>query len=675
MDKRIQVLAAHLLGLVLLSCGPAACAASDEAAAEAPNPFKPPPVHKESISSKWRHGFDTVRTTWEEYFKVFPEELQGFESTTLEKIKAAPVFYVDRKVQFDIYYGKPGSYYRPFTTPFQQDVHANFAGWSYGGELWIKEVRAGIHPLFYVDRHHKELIDKIEHLPIYTPLRLWAVARSKTDNLAWFEVMDAKVIPETALNEATLRHIELGAIQLAKKRYDMAAQAFEGALKLQLPVNAEADVYGMLGRAYYEQRLYTAARNALVSAILRDERDVPNLVLLARTDLRVGKSDEARQAAERAIAADPANAGAHAELGLALALLDDVRNGYKEFDVAQKLARNLLPEANRNRALVLAREGKLEAARDELKQAIITRPTDVDFKLELGDLYIALNQLELAKTEFTQARDLAPQRADTHYRVAVVLKRQADGLKKEGKEDAAKKGYEEALENVKNALSKDDQFTPAYGLQAEILRALGRADDAKKVLENGARRNSKDPALQELLYEQALAVGDWGAMEQAARAALAIEQSAAAFLRLGNVLVSRPNPDVKAAAEAYEEAIRLAPDNAEYWAVLGHLRVSLLDDAKGAETVLSHAVKLDPKNGGAWADLALAQRNLGKAKAAAASTEKAVALGQAPEGAKKPEEPVPLSPAATPTTAKRSAPIIEEPEGGEPTPIQVPGPR
>jgi Flp pilus assembly protein TadD len=152
--------------------------------------------------------------------------------------------------------------------------------------------------------------------------------------------------------------------------------------------------------------------------------------------------------------------------------------------VAQKLSRNQLAEANRNRAVVLAHEGKLEQARDELKQAIITRPTDVDFKMELGDIYVTLGTLDLAKTEYTQARDLAPQRAEPYYKVAVAAKKQGDLAKKDGKEDAAKKAYEEALENVKAATSKDDLFTPAYGLEAEILNALGRGAEAKKVMDN-----------------------------------------------------------------------------------------------------------------------------------------------------------------------------------------------
>lgn len=474
MDKLIRMLTIGLLGLLLLSAGPRILPAAEEVAAakEAPNPFKQLPAREENIAAKGRHVLDHARDTWEGYFNIVPDELKGFEPDTLEKVKADPIFHVDRKIQCNIYMGKQGSFYRPFTSPFSKDIHANFTGWAYGAEIWNKDVRADVHPLFYIDRRSKDLVDKIAALPEYTPLHVWVIVRSASDNAAYIEVLKAEVIPESPLTEAALRHLELGAIELNKKHYDLAAQALEGALKLELAVNVEAKVYGMLGKAYYEQRLFTAARNALVEAILRNGSEVNNLLLLSRTDLRLNKAGEAREAGERLVALDPANAAGHAELGLALALKGDSRAGYKELDIAQKLAHNLLPEANRNRAVLLAREGKLEQACDELKQAIITRPTDVDFKLELGDLEIALGKLDLARTEFTQARELAPQRPETHYKLALVVKKQADAAKKEGKEDEAKKLYEEALGYAKTATSKDDQFAPAFGLEAELLRAV-----------------------------------------------------------------------------------------------------------------------------------------------------------------------------------------------------------
>jgi len=610
--------------LALSLSGTAAVHASDEMNC-LPNPFDPVAIHTQSRGAKWRHPFHDIKKTWVEHFKVIPEELDNCDPTTYERLKGDPAFYVDRKVQFDVYYGKVGSFYRPFVQ-FNHDAYVNFSAWGYGAELWVKDARAQIHPLFYIDKRKKVLIDKIQQLPMYTPLRVWAEVKSKNDNQPWFEVLSVEIIPEIAFENSTLRHLELGSMQVAKSRFDLAIPALEGALKLQIPLNAQAKVYLLLGKSYYEQRLYTAARNALVNAVLRDKNNVEILVLLARTDLRIERAEEAKQAAMHAITVEPSNPGAYAELGLALAMLDDVRGGYKALDVAQRLARNQLPEANRNRAMIALREGKLTIASDELKQAVILRPRDVELKLELGDVHLALNDVENARLEYTQARDLAPQRPEPYYKLSVLLKKQADAQKKDGKDDAAKKLYEEALEHAKNAILRDDTFTPAYGLQAEILRALGRSEEAQKVLQNGAKLKNMDPLMQEYLYQQAVVSGDWGAMEQTTRALMEKKPTAELYSRLGNVLSNKPNPDMAAAASAYQSAVDNSPARVQDWTSLGHIRLTHLGDGVGAEYALQQAVKLEPKNARVWNDLALAQRDMGKMDDAVKSADQAVAI-------------------------------------------------
>jgi tetratricopeptide (TPR) repeat protein len=627
MDKTIRVVSTRLSMLLVLA-GISGVHASDvgDLCSDLPNPFTPVPIHKESVSAKWRKPFHDIRKTLDKKYRVFADDLEDFEPVSFDRVKADPVFYLDRRILIEVYFAKQSTFYKPFISPFQQDTHLNFSAWPYGAELWTKEGRATVHPMFYIDKTRKELSDKLTRLPMFTPVTLYAYVRAKADNHPWVEVVGFEAIPDVTLNETSLRQLDLGSAQLSKKRYDVAAQALEDALKTQLPVNAELKTYTMLGRAYTELRWYTLARNALVNAILRDKTNVNNLILLARADLRIDKPDEARQAAELAVNIEPGNAAAHAELGLALAMLDDIRGGYKEIEVAQKLSRNQLPEANRNRAMIALREGKLEMARNELNQAVIFRPTDVDLKLELGDVYLMLNDVEKARLEFNQARDLAPHRPEAYYKVALLLKKQADALKKDGKNDDANKLYNEALENVQTSIQKDDTFTPAFGLQAEILRALGRADDAKKVLEIGAKIKGNIGPMQEYIYQAAAALGDWAAMEKAVRNLISMRPNAMQYSRLGNILANRPEPDMAGAASAYESAVAAAPDRADDLAALGYIRVQHLNDYAGAETALLQAVKLQPQDSAAWYSLALAQRNLGKLDDAVKAADEAVKI-------------------------------------------------
>jgi tetratricopeptide (TPR) repeat protein len=498
MDSGMKWASGGLFLALLLAASPTM--ASDDVDCALPNPFIPAQAQRESIGSKWRHGFHNVRTTWDKYFEVYPKELDGFEATTFDKVLANPTYFLDRKIRFDLCYGKSGQLYRPFTSPFHSDGYTNFSAWSYGAQLWRAEGRATIHPLFYVDKRKTALVEKLSHLPVYSPVHVWALVRSKSENLPWVEILGAEIIPESALTDDSLRHIELGVSQIAKKRYDLAAQTFEAALKQELPVRVEAEVYPQLGRAYFDLRLYNRARHALVNAVLRNEKDVASLILLAKTDLQLSRCDEAREAAQAALKHEPSNPRARAELGLALAMEGKVREGLKELEYAEKLApRNQLHEANRNRAMIYVREKQFELAEKEMASAVLLRGLDFAPHLELGDILMLRGKLDDARREYTQARDLAVARPEPHYKTAVVLKAQADQLSKDGKADDAKKLLEEALVSAQAAIARDQHYAAAYVLEAELLKALGRSADAVKAIERGVEANPKDDTLKELL--------------------------------------------------------------------------------------------------------------------------------------------------------------------------------
>jgi tetratricopeptide (TPR) repeat protein len=114
---------------------------------------------------------------------------------------------------------------------------------------------------------------------------------------------------------------------------------------------------------------------------------------------------------------------------------------------------------------------------------------DPNLHLELGDVYLTRNKLDSAVLEFRQAKELATQRPEPYYKYALTLKRQADELAKDGKKKEADALYNEALQNARSAAEKDPHFTAAYTLEVEILRALGKEEDANKVLQEHAEAN------------------------------------------------------------------------------------------------------------------------------------------------------------------------------------------
>lgn len=557
-----------------------------------PNPFVKPCIYKESLGARWRHEFHHMRTTWDKYFEVYPKELANFESVTLEKIKAEPTFYVEKNVRFDVYWGKQGSFYRPFIAPFHEIGHVNFSAWPYGNELWLKEMREQIHLLFYVDRRRKELVDKLNALPMYTPVHIWAQVRSKSEGQPWLEIKGAEIIPETAPSESALRFLELGAKQYARKRYDLAAQSFDAALGLQVPVIIETKAFAMLGRSLYEMRMFAEARNAFAESLVRDDSNVVNLIYLARCDSYLQNWEEMREAAERAVKIAPANPEARAELGLALAMLGDNIAGQKELEFAQKLApRGQLPEANRNRAIIALRDNKFELAKSELSQAVILRASDSNLHMELGEVLVKLNQLDDAKREYGFAKELAPGRPEPYFKYAQIARIQGDALKKDGKIEDAKKLYTEALENVRAGLKVAPESKEARTLELEMLKELGREKEAEKSIDTALERWPNVIAFQMAKYEVSVRLGKWEAMEKSARKLVELKPEVGTYMRLGNVLSSRPKPDYAGAAENYEAALRLDPKSGSTWFELAQVKMNL-GDIEGTIAAADQAVEI-----------------------------------------------------------------------------------
>ena len=588
-------------GLALLLTLSAAAFAQSESPSHSPegqplgevqNPFVKPCVYKQSLSAQWRHEFHHMRTTWDKYFVVWPKELDGYEATTLEKIKAEPAFYLEKNVRFDVYWGKPGSFYRPFTAPFHEVGYVNFGAWNYGTELWLKDAREQVLLLFYADRRKKDLIDKLNALPMYTPVHLWAQVRSKSEGLPWIEIKGAEIIPETAPSDSCLRFLELGVKQMTRKRYELAAQSFDAALRLQVPVNIETRAFSLLGRSLYELRMYPEARNAYAESLLRDDSNVSNLIYLARSDAYVQNYEEMRDASERAVALAPANPEARAELGLALAMLGDMKAGLRELEFAQRLApRNQLPEANRNRAVIALHDNKLELAKQELSQAVILRASDPNLHMELGEVLLKMNQLDDAKREFGFAKELAPTRSEPYFKFALISRVQGDVLKKDGKTDDAKKLFGDALENVRSAIKYDPDNENARALEIDMLKELGRDKEAEKSIDTALAKWPANAPLQIARYDIAVRLGKWDVMEESAQKLLALKPDIKSYMRLANVLAGKPSPDYSAAASNYEAALKLDPASGTAWFELAYVKLNL-GDAEGGVAAADRAVEL-----------------------------------------------------------------------------------
>ena len=325
---------------------------------------------------------------------------EGYDKVTLAQLKKNPRFYASRRVQFPLYYGGRGDVYQPYLSPFTSDTHVNFSGWAYGTQLWDKAERADVFPFLYVDRQH-ELVPELDKLPRYAPIMVFGEVVQVSAGQPWINVKDFRRIKESAHSEASLRHVELGIKRIERENdHLLAAQAFEAALQEGLPAASEAKIYALLGKSYVQLRRYPEAKRALESAVSRDPENPELLMLLSRTYVRLNDPDSARKAAEEAVRLQPSNAMAHADLGIALALCGQPREGLKECTTGLKLNPKL-PEALFNRARIYRQMKRLDEAIEDLIQAILLRPNEMEFHLELGDIeLVEMKRIEKALDEY-----------------------------------------------------------------------------------------------------------------------------------------------------------------------------------------------------------------------------------------------------------------------------------
>lgn len=520
MNKFVAV--AGLLAVTGLAIVDRGLASEAPIASPTPDPFTPVKLEKESWGATLRHPFNKIRATWDDYFKVWDKPREAHQCTTLEKIRSQPVFFMHRRVEFNVYFNKRGSFFRAILAPFHRDTHVNFSAWSHGTDLWDREQRTDVFPFLYIDLKNDKLIRKLEKHAQYTPMRLWGDVTMVSEGFPWITVTDLEPLKEPIHSLASLRDLELAWSQMDKKNWTMAESSLLAVLDKEIPVQTQIKVYEALGKSQMALRKYGSARESLIKGLRlyggprvqfvdyltqKDKTAVNSLVMLNKTDLVLGFYDEAVEAGELALRLEPANVVARAELGLARAHAGDFKKALWELDQAQRLAPGeRLAEAHRNRAHVYLMQDNVEGARNELEQAIILRVSDPQYHLELGDVYVKTKELPKAQSSYESAAKLAPDLAEPPYKLALICKSQGDAAAAENKADDAKKLYEQAVKNLEDAERIDDQFVPAYLAHAELLKALGKPAEAVKVLHKGLKAGRNNPEMIRMIEEQIKAI-------------------------------------------------------------------------------------------------------------------------------------------------------------------------
>jgi len=229
---------------------------------------------------------------------------------------------------------------------------------------------------------------------------------------------------------------------------------------------------------------------------------------------------------------------------------------------AEKIYRLILsqhsdnPDALHLLGVLSAQLGKLDAAVELIRRAVLLKPGDATANYDLGKTLIGLGRLDEAIASLQQAIRIKPDYAEAYSNLGIALK------------DAGR--FDEAISAYREAIRLNPKFAEAHNNLGNILRETRQ-------------------------YDAAIA---------ACRQAILLKPGyAKAHNNLGNAL--KDNHQLDEAISSYREAIRLQPDYAE---AHGNLGIALKDTGQLDDAIAScrQAVHLKPDSTDLHRNLVLA---------------------------------------------------------------------
>ncbi len=237
-------------------------------------------------------------------------------------------------------------------------------------------------------------------------------------------------------------------------------------------------------------------------------------------------------------------------------------------------------------------EGRLEAAEAQFRKALDLESESLAPRLYLGRTLLRLQRPEEAAAEFRKVAEKAPTSAAA-----------ADGL---GRAAADQRAFREAADQFRRALALQPEATRIYYRLSQALRRAGQLEEARRALaQQGPTEVAFRDRLQEELARKARGVaaairwggvaqlaGDLEGAAQAFQHALSLApEDAAAHQGLGGILANQG--DSAGAIEQYRRAAAVEPENATHRYNLGQLllQTGRLDEA---EVELRKALELEP---------------------------------------------------------------------------------
>ncbi len=213
--------------------------------------------------------------------------------------------------------------------------------------------------------------------------------------------------------------------------------------------------------------------------------------------LQMGEMEEAVQAAQRAIRADPLSAEAHNYLGVALSQQGNLEEAVNHYSEALQIRPNYA-SARHNLAVALTQQGRLEEGVNQFFETLRINP---DFTMAHNNLGLALarqGKLEEAMHHYSEALRINPDFVLAHLNLGLVLSQQ-------GK-------LEEAMYHYSEALRINPDFAMAHNNLGLALARQGKLEEAMHHYSEALRIN---PDYGEARGNLGLALAEQGRLRQA----------------------------------------------------------------------------------------------------------------------------------------------------------------
>ena len=215
---------------------------------------------------------------------------------------------------------------------------------------------------------------------------------------------------------------------------------------------------------HYQNKRFSDAEKLAIAISQEFPNDNFSWKILGAVLRITGRTSEAVDANQTAVALSPQDAEAHSNLGVTLKELGRLDEAAASFTQAIALKPDYA-EAHSNLGNTLKELGRLDEAVASFTQAIALKPDYAEAHSNLGNTLKELGRLDEAEASFTQAIALKPDYAEAHSNLG-------NALKELGRLDEAEASYIQAI-----AFKPD--YAEAHSNLGNTLRKLGRLEDAE----------------------------------------------------------------------------------------------------------------------------------------------------------------------------------------------------